>query len=205
MALKNFALLFFILFSTLGFAEKYNIDLSHSSIEFKISHLTGKVKGRFESFSGKIEFDEKNLAKGGLTSAEIDVSSINTGNKQRDDHLKNEDFFDVSKFPKITFTTTKTKYNGKKKGKLTGKLNMKGVTRDVVLNVEFTGTAVDPWGNHRASFSATSKINRKDFGVTWNKILDKGGLLLGEEVEIYIEVEGIMEKEKEAEHKDHHH
>lgn len=183
--------IFFGLLLTLSFnvfAETYDIDESHSSIGFKISHFVSIVRGNFESFKGTVTFDSSDPASAS-TSISIDAKTINTSNAKRDEHLRNPDFFDVEKYPQITFTSTKV--DGKT---ITGNLTMHGITKEVVLDYSFNGTANDPWGGERVGFSATTEIDRKDFGITFNKTLDNGGLMLGEKVNVEIEIEAVKKK-----------
>jgi len=175
-------------------AEVYEIDASHSTVGFKIRHLAiSSVPGRFGDFLGTIEFDPKNIDKS-HTEASIAIKSINTDNKKRDDHLKGADFFDEAKHPAISFKTTKVEPVSESTFKATGDLMMHGVTKPVTLDVEYTGSATDPWGNKRVGFAATTSLSRKDFGITWNKALDAGGVVLGDEVKVTLEIEGIEKK-----------
>lgn len=173
-------------------AAKFSIDAAHSSVGFKVRHLVAKTAGRFERFSGTIDFVEGKPADWKV-SAEIEVASINTDNSKRDEHLRGADFFNAEKNPKMTFTSTRVSDVKGKKAKLHGNLTLNGVTKPVVLDMEMMGTGKDPWGNMKAGFTATTKINRKDFGMNWNKTLDQGGVLLGEEIEIQIEIEAQQE------------
>jgi polyisoprenoid-binding protein YceI len=174
-------------------ATKYKVDGSHTSVSFKVRHLFTDVVGRFDTFEGKIEFDAANPTATTVTGT-IQTASINTANEKRDKHLRNKDFFDVENHPTITFQSTEISDVDamKKTGKIHGLLNMHGIEKPIILDVAFLGSAKDPWGNVRAGFTATTTINRKDFGVNWNETLDSGGLLIGEEVEIEINVEGMM-------------
>ncbi len=171
-------------------ADTYNVDPDHTSVTFKIRHLLGYVNGTFNQFEGSITYDP---AKPELSSTEgaIDAASIDTRVEQRDKHLQSKDFFDVETYPKITFKSTKILEATPEGGKLEGLLTIHGIEKPVVLDVEIHGVAKDPWGNERAAFTATTKINRKDFGLTWNQALETGKLLVGEEVRITIEAEGI--------------
>lgn len=175
-------------------AEKYTIDASHSTVGFKIRHLAiSSVPGRFGDFSGTIDFDPAKIAESSAEAA-ITTKSINTDNQKRDDHLRGEDFFDESKNPTIQFKTTKVEPVSASAFKATGDLTMRGVTKPVTLDVEYTGAATDPWGNKRVGFAASTVLSRKDFGITWNKALDAGGLVLGDEVKVTLEIEGIEAK-----------
>ena len=171
----------------------YKIDKGHSSVAFKVRHLFSNTTGRFDDFEGSITFDPENFAAASVEGT-IQSASINTNHEKRDAHLKNKDFFDVEKYPKITFKSTKISDvdDTAKTAKLHGNLTMHGVEKPVVLDVKYLGTAKDPWGTTRGGFSATTTINRKDFGIAWNETLDSGGLLIGEEVEIEINVEGMV-------------
>lgn len=174
-------------------ADIYEIDAAHSSVSFKVRHMMiSWTKGEFKDFSGKFSFDEK--TKKGNTKAVIQAASIDTGNEARDNHLRGPDFFDAKKFPTIEFLSGKVKILDKKTAKLKGRLTIRGVTKPVELIVTYHGTATDPWGNERAGFTATTLVDRMDFGVSWNKVLDKGGLTIGEKVHVTLEIEGIKKK-----------
>lgn len=190
----------FALVAVLGFAgaatssaTTYKVDPAHTTVGFKIRHLFTNVTGRFDEFEGTIEFD---TAKPEATAVEgtIQAASINTSNEKRDAHLRGSDFFEVEKYPTITFKSTGVGDVDaqKKSGKLNGVLTIRGIEKPVVLDVAFLGSAKDPWGNTRAGFTATTTINRKDFGVNWNETLDSGGLLIGDEVMVEINVEGLV-------------
>ena len=172
-------------------ADVYEIDASHSQVGFRIRHLVGKVPGRFTKFSGTVEFTPGKPETWKAT-ASIDPASINTDNEKRDGHLRSPDFFDVEKHPEMSFKSVKVAGFKGDKAKLHGELTMHGVTKPVVLDLELGGTTKDPWGNTRAGFTATGTINRKDFGIVWNKALDADGLMLGEEVSISLEVEAVL-------------
>jgi len=173
------------------FAGNYSLDTSHSSVGFKVKHLMiSNVKGNFGTFDGKFEYDEKSKTLKSLEGT-VKADSINTDNSKRDEHLKSADFFDVAKFPEITFSLTKVDGD-----KATGKLTMHGVTKEVTLELENNGAIQDPWGNTRVGLALSGKINRYDFGLKYNKVLEAGGLTIGEEVKLEIELEGIMQKEE---------
>lgn len=172
-------------------AETYEIDASHSQVGFRIKHLVGKVSGRFTGFSGTIEYTPGKPASWKVD-AKIDPATINTDNEKRDEHLKAPDFFDVAKHPEMSFKSTKVSAVKGDAAKLHGDLTMHGVTKPVVLDLEVTGTTKDPWGNIRTGFTATGKINRKDFGIVYNKTLDTGGLMLGEEVAVSLDIEAVL-------------
>lgn len=178
----------------LSWAAEYTIDPDHSKVLFKIRHLgISTVTGRFDKFSGAFAFDPKNIQASKVT-ATVEATSIDTDVAKRDEHLRSADFFDVEKFPQITFVSKEIRDAQGGKFKVAGDLTIHGVTKPVTLDVELVGTVKDPWGNERAGFSATATINRKDFGLTWNKALETGGLLVGEEVWISLEIEGILKK-----------
>jgi polyisoprenoid-binding protein YceI len=178
-------------FATVSAAKTFQIDAQHTGVTFRVRHLFTKVNGRFDKFAGKIDFDPAKPQEAKVEGS-IDVASINTNVDKRDAHLRSKDFFDVEKYPTITFVSTKVSDvdPAKKTGKLHGKLTIHGVTKPVVLDVAFLGEAADPWGNKKGGFSATTTINRKDFGLNWNETLETGGVLVGEEVEIEISAEG---------------
>jgi polyisoprenoid-binding protein YceI len=170
----------------------WNLDPVHSVAEFKVKHMMiSNVKGKFTGVSGWITFDEADVTNSHIE-ATIDAASINTGDPQRDAHLKSADFFDVEKYPTLSFKSTGVKRTGDDELAVTGDLTMHGVTRPVVFNVEGpTAPAKDPWGNTRVGLSAVTKINRKDFGLTYNSALETGGILVGEEVTITLDVQFV--------------
>jgi len=174
-------------------AATYKIDTDHSTVAFKIRHLVGRVAGRFDKFDGTFNYEAGN-AKAWSATANIDPASIDTGNAKRDGHLKSPDFFDTAKYPSMKFVSTGASSVQGAKATLTGNLTMHGVTKPVTLNLELLGETKDPWGNQRASFEATGTINRKDFGIVWNKTLETGGLMVGEEVAITLDIEGVQQK-----------
>jgi polyisoprenoid-binding protein YceI len=175
-------------------AEAWKIDESHTTVGFSVSHIFTSVQGRFDRFSGTIEYDSAKPSAA-VVRATVEAASINTNNAKRDKHLRSDDFFDVEKHPALTFESiggvTEMQDGG---GKLAGKLTIRGVTKSVVFDVAFRGQGKDPWGNVRAGFAATLKINRKDYGLNWNQVLETGGVLVGEEIEIRIDAEGIIEE-----------
>lgn len=181
------------LFASSAMAADYEVDAAHSHVGFSIRHIVSKVPGFFKDYNGTFNFDEKNPEKS-KAKFEIKTASINTGNVKRDDHLRNEDFFDAKKYPSIQFESKKVTSLGGNKYKLEGDMTMRGVTKPVSFDVEYTGAAKDPWGNMKAGFSATAQIKRKDWGLSWNKALDNGGLVLGEDVTITVEVEANQKK-----------
>lgn len=172
-------------------SNTYQIDPSHSSANFSIKHMMiAKVHGGFEKLSGTFVYDAENPSKSNVD-VTIDVASINTREAQRDTHLKSADFFDVEKYPTITFKSTRIEKNGGDL-KIVGNLTIHGVTNAVTLDVEGPSEELkDPWGNAKIGASATTKISRKDFGLTWNATLEAGGLLVGDEVSISIDVQFV--------------
>lgn len=176
---------------SLALAAAWEIDPGHSSANFTVKHMmVTNVKGEFSNVTGTVNFDEKDPSKSSVN-ATIDASTINTSEPKRDGHLKSPDFFDVAKYPTITFKSKKVEKAGEGKYKVTGDLTMRGVTKETVLDVDaafkefknpFSGAAV-------SGLSATTKLNRKDFGLNWNKALEAGGMLVGEEVNVAIELE----------------
>jgi polyisoprenoid-binding protein YceI len=168
---------------------KWAVDASHSSIEFSVKHMMiAKVKGSFHAFDAQIEADPTDL-----TSAEIvfniDLSSVDTRNGDRDAHLRSADFFDVEKNPKLTFQTSQITKTGEGVYKLTGNLSLHGVTRSETFEVSFEGAGKDPWGNEKVGFSGHGSIKRSDYGLTYNAVLETGGVLIGDEVKISLEIE----------------
>jgi polyisoprenoid-binding protein YceI len=170
----------------------WNIDPVHSVAEFKVKHMMiSNVKGQFTRVKGVLTLNEADLSQSQVQ-ASIDAASINTRDEQRDGHLKSADFFDVEKFPALAFKSTRVSPAGDGELAVTGDLTIHGVTRSVVFNVEGpTGAGKDPWGNLRRGLSATTKINRKDFGLTWNAALETGGILVGDDITITLDVQFI--------------
>ena len=185
------------LFASVSQAGTYKIDESHTQVGFKIKHLViSTVSGRFNKFSGEFKFDSKTGKLEGLKTS-IDASSIDTNEPDRDKHLKSKDFFDVQKFKTLEFVAKDISNKDNKPIEIKGDLTIHGISKPVVLKVEFKGEATDPWGNQRAAFEASTKVNRKDFGLNWNKSLDKGGVMIADDVDIQIEGEAILQKESE--------
>jgi polyisoprenoid-binding protein YceI len=173
--------------------ERWAIDASHSGIHFSVRHLViAKVRGQFSRWSGALDVPDGDFTKA-TVDAVVDAASIETGVADRDAHLRSPDFFDVAQFPEIRFTATRFDPQGSVDGRLRGQLTIKGITRDVTLTVERHGETKDPWGNQRAAFSAKTSIDRKDFGLTWNQALETGGLMVGERVDLEIEIEAVRQ------------
>ena len=167
----------------------WNIDTTHSGIHFSVRHMVvAKVRGSFRQFSGTVLLDEQQPTASSV-SVRIDTPSIDTGVAQRDAHLRSPDFFDVEKFPSITFQSTKVEQTSGNGLKVTGNLTLRDVTREVVLEAEQLGMGKDPWGNVKAAFEAKTSIDRRDFGLKWNQALEAGGVLVGEKVEISLEIQ----------------
>lgn len=173
--------------------ERWEIDASHSGIHFSVRHLViAKVRGQFSRWSGALVVPDGDFTKA-TVEAVIDASSIDTGVADRDAHLKSPDFFDVAQFPEVTFTASRFEAQGTAGGRLIGSLTIKGISKDVVLDVERHGQAKDPWGNERAAFSAKTSLDRKDFGLSWNQVLETGGVMVGEQVNLEIEIEAVRQ------------
>jgi len=170
--------------------ETYEIDVSHSHVGFQIRHLIGRVSGQFNKFAGIIVHDEANPAASSVE-VTIDPASIDTNDAKRDGHLQSPDFFDVAKHPEMRFKSRAVKIDGKKLA-VEGDLTMHGVTRPVTLTGEVGGTMAGPGGAKRAGFTASTTINRKDFGIEWNKTFDQGGTLLGDDVTVSIAIEAVQ-------------
>ena len=174
------------------------IDASHSQVTFTVRHMMiANVRGRFENFSGSVDFNEQDPARSSVE-VQIEAASINTRDEKRDGHLKSADFLEVEKHPYLTFKSKRVQKTGDSSGRITGDLTIRGVTREVVLDVDYNGQAKSPWGTTSAGFTASTKINRKDWGLNWNVALETGGLLVGDEVKIDIELEIVKQPEAEA-------
>ena len=170
----------------------WNLDPIHSVAEFKVKHMMiSNVKGQFATITGVLTLDETDHTNCRIE-ASIDAASVNTRDAQRDTHLKSEDFFHVEKFPSLSFRSTRITRSGNGELAVAGDLTIRGVTRSVVFSVEGpTPPAKDPWGNTRLGLSATTKINRKDFGLTWNAVLEAGNILVGDDVTITLDVQFV--------------
>ena len=176
-----------------AWAAAYTLDQTHTTVGFRIRHLLSYVQGTFNEFEGTFEYDPEH-PEAWKASATIQAASIDTRVEPRDKHLRSGDFFDVERFPAITFTSTDVTEATAAGATLHGLLSLHGVEQPVVLDLAIHGVAKDPWGNTRAGFTATTTINRADFGVTWNQALETGQVLVGEDVQITIEVEGILKE-----------
>jgi len=188
--IKVIAAVVILAMPTFASAATWSIDPDHSNVGFKVRHMmVSNVKGEFGKFNGIVDIDDKDVTKSKVE-VTIDTASISTGVAKRDEHLKSADFFDVAKYPTMTFVSQKVKNVGNDKLKVYGYLTLHGVTREVVLEVEGPTRAYkDPWGNIKRGTSAIAKINRKDFGLTWNTAIESGGVAVGEEITISLEIE----------------
>ena len=189
--MKRFLLLLSLtlLLPTLASAEPatYKIDPNHSSVGFSIRHFVSNVPGRFRDFSGVIKYDKQNPAASSVEFT-VQAASITTDNNDRDEHLRSADFFDVQKFPTLTFTSTKVTPKDANTLDVTGNLTLHGVTREIAIPVQVLGTMKAPRGE-KAGFEASFTLNRKEYGIVWNRVFDFGSTLLGDEVRISIEIE----------------
>lgn len=169
----------------------WKLDPAHSGAEFKVRHMMiSHIKGIFTSLSGTLTLDEFNIA-GSKVEASIDVASVHSGDEQRDSHLQGPEFFDAALYPTMTFQSTSVRRTGDNEYHVTGDLTLHGVTKSVDFSVDDGGQGKDPWGNTRRGITATTKINRKDFGLAWNSALETGGVLVGDEVSISIDAQFV--------------
>lgn len=171
----------------------WKIDPAHSQIQFSVRHMMiSNVRGRFEDFTGAVEFDEDDPSRSSVE-VQIEAASINTKEPQRDTHLRSPDFLDAEKFPQLRYKSRRVEMIDASHGRITGDLTVRDLAREVVLDVEYAGKAKSPWGTVSAGFSATAKLSRKDWGLTWNSPLETGGFLVGDQVNISIELELIKQ------------
>ena len=169
------------------------IDNAHSQIQFAVRHMMiSNVHGGFEKFSGTIDFDEKDPVRS-LLNVQIEGASLNTKEPKRDEHLRSVDFFNVAQYPHMTYKSKSMQQADATHGRIIGDLTIRDVTREVILDVEYAGQAKSPWGTVSAGFNAQTKINRKDFDLNWNKALETGGVLVGDEIKIDIELEVVQQ------------
>lgn len=184
-----------LLIPALAGAGTWTIDPEHSTLQFKVRHMmVTNVTGVFEKFRGTVEIDDQDLAK---SKAEIviDTASLNTRVEKRDEHLRSADFFDVGRYPTMTFVSRNVVADGPERLRITGDLTIRGISRPVLLQVEGpTGVSKDPWGNLRRGASVTTKLYRQDYGMTWNKTLETGGVAVGDEVQVALEIELLKAK-----------
>jgi polyisoprenoid-binding protein YceI len=172
--------------------DTFTIDKEHSQATFQVRHLFSKTSGRFNDFGGTIRMDEKNPAASSVE-FRIQAASIDTDNEKRDEHLRAEDFFDVGKHPEIVFVSEKVRKLAADQYEVAGTLTLRGVKKAIVLPVTYGGSGKDPWGHTKAGFSTEIILNRKDFGMSWNAALDNGGLMLGDEVQVTVELEALKQ------------
>ena len=179
-------------------SSKWNIDTAHSGVNFSVRHMVvSKVRGRFTKYSGEVALDEEDLTRS-VVRATIDAASIDTGTAQRDNHLRSADFFDVEKFPELRFRSTRVEDVGGGRLRVIGELTIRDTTREVALDAESAGRGVDPWGNQRIGFVAKTSIDRKDFGLAWNQLLEAGGVLVGDRVDIELDVQAVHAAARDA-------
>ena len=172
--------------------KKWTIDPTHSEVGFKVKHMMfTNVKGLFNDYSAEIDFNDD--LKDANLQFEAKINSIFTNNTDRDNHLKSADFFDAEQYPTLNFKSTKIEGNGSEY-EITGDLTIKGITKPVTLNAEFSGLMTDPWGNTKVGLNLDGKINRKDFGLTYNAALETGGVLVGEDVKLNAEIQLVEQK-----------
>jgi polyisoprenoid-binding protein YceI len=171
----------------------WQLDAVHTHVGFSVKHMmVSTVRGQFKQYSGSLKIDPVDFT-GSSFAGEVDVASIDTGNSQRDDHLRSNDFFDATNHPKITFASTRIESKGDGEYVVHGDLTIRGTTRPIALEVEFHGTSKNPWGKTVSGFGAKATINRKDYGLAWNALLETGGVAVSEKVKIEIEVEAVAE------------
>ncbi len=186
---KLFTLFVGMSLTAVSFAQTWTLDKAHSSVLFSVTHMVvSEVQGSFKDFSAEVKADKSDFSDLNTTFT-IQVKSVNTDNENRDGHLKSPDFFDAEKFPTIVFKSTSIKKISDKKYELEGELTLRGVTKKVKWDLKYNGTVKDGKGNDHAGFKATTTINRKDYGVSWNKVLDNGGLTVSDDVELTVNVE----------------
>lgn len=177
---------------------RWEIDPVHSEIAFSVRHLmVATVRGRFNQFRGSIEFDPAH-PENARVEVTIDAASIDTRNEQRDNHLRSADFLDVERYPTITFVSKRVEPLGDNRYRIVGDLTIRGVTREVAVEGEFLGVSKDPWGGERAGFSGRAKVNRHDFGASWNVALETGGFLVGDTLDVTIDIEAVRTNQNAA-------
>ena len=173
--------------------SNWALDATHSSVDFTVKHMMfAKVNGTFEKFDATISADAEDLTTADI-SFTIDVGSVNTRNEDRDNHLRSADFFDAEAYPSITFASTGATKAGEGEYKLTGDLTIRGVTRSETFTVEYLGSGKDPWGNEKAGFHVSGTINRTNYGLKWNAVLETGGVLVGEDVKISLDIQAALQ------------
>ena len=173
--------------------DTYTVDRSHSETSFRVRHMMGRVSGSFGDFSGTIEVDRER-PEDSRVEFRIKTASIDTNNTRRDEHLRSPDFFDAAAHPEIVFTSTRVVPKGENQFEVHGNLTMRGVTKPLVLPVTFLGEAADPGGRVKASWETSTTLNRKEYGIVWNRALDSGGFVLGDEVEVTINIQAARQQ-----------
>ena len=177
----------------------WQIDSAHSEINFSVRHMMiSNVRGRFESFTGEVNFDEENPANTKVE-VQIDANSIDTREPNRNNHLRSQDFLYAEKYPYLTFRSKRVEVTGKNRARLVGDLTVRDITREVTLDVEYSGQAKSPWGTISAGFSASGKLNSKQWNLNWNQALETGGVLVGDEIKFNVEVEIVKQPETQEE------
>lgn len=197
---RSFVSLLVLLFAAsapLIAADTYTVDKNHSDASFRVRHFASKVRGNFGDFEGAIQADPARPEMSSVVFT-IKTASISTNNPDRDKHLQSPDFFDAAKCPELSFKSSRIVPAGKDKYTVTGMLTMHCVSKEVTLPVEYLGSTKDPWGNERASFEVTTTLNRKDWGINWNKALDAGGFMLSDDVEVTVSLETVKKKAEAA-------
>jgi len=175
-------------------ASTWTIDPAHSSAEFAVKHLmVSTFKGHFRSLEGTVHLDEANPANSSVA-ASVDVASVDTQTPDRDAHLRSDDFFNAERYPKMTFRSTRVEQVDGTNWKVTGELTVRDVTKEVVLDTEYEGRIVDPWGNERIGFTARTELSRKEFGVRWNAAIETGGVVVGDKVRISLNIEIVRQQ-----------
>jgi polyisoprenoid-binding protein YceI len=174
-------------------AHTFVMDKAHSEVGFRVRHLLSRTPGRFKDFEGHIQLDTATPEHSSVE-FHIRAASVDTDQPDRDQHLRSADFFDVANHPEIVFRSESVRPTGSDRFDVTGILTIRGIQKRITLPVTYHGQTRDPWGNDRAGFSSAVTLNRKDFGIVWNAALDQGGLLLGDEVSVTLEIEAIQEK-----------
>ncbi len=194
MSLKGIPLLAGVALASAGAqaAETYTVDPTHSEVSFQVRHLLTQVRGRFTDFEGTIDFRPDDLAASSVEFS-VGAQSIDTDLPDRDEHLRGEDFFWVERHPEIRFRSSRVERLEPDRFLVTGRLTLRGVTREIQLAVDYLGEVVDPWGNKKAGFATATTLDRKDYGMVWNMALDQGGVILGDEVSIAINLETVAQ------------
>jgi polyisoprenoid-binding protein YceI len=178
--------------------ENWQVDSAHSAVNLAVRHMViSKVRGHFGKWNAKLQLDTAELTRS-TVEVDIEAASIDTGVADRDTHLRSADFLDAAKYPTLRYRSRRVEAASKDRLRVTGDLTIRDVTREVVLDVEYGGLGKDPWGNTRVGFTATASLNRKDFGLTWNQVLETGGVLVADRVDIEIELEAIKQAATKA-------